>query len=556
MKRIFTSGDIFIWMTGAFLALCILLIVGMLLLISINGFSFFHPTDIHYIKYRNEAGELHSALGQIYSSQEIPLDIKLRHGYDVGTLLQRHLIRVGNREFLGDDFRWINDPEIVVDSLPPTALCIEREEYGHAYGFINEFRGPRQHFDNEVDAWTAFQRWHPIVREQMHERQTLERRDVGKLNYRLERLRLQQLKWEYQKGRGELSEEMFQDRLKALDVERASIFEAVSHYRQQIDSLSAYIAQFEIAVRLVSPQDEMMTLPLSSVVRAYRPNALSWWGKTKVYLSKVWEFVADNPREANAEGGVFPAIFGTALMVLIMTIVAVPFGVLAALYLREYAKQGFFVRLVRIAVNNLAGVPSIVYGMFGLGFFVYLIGGSIDALFFPERLPSPTYGTGGILWASLTLALLTVPVVIVATEEALAAIPRGMREGSLALGATKWETIRRVVIPSATPGIMTGAILAMARGAGEVAPLMITGVVKLATEMPFDGNFPFFHLDRKFMHLGFHIYDVGFQTSNVEANIGMVYTTTLLLICLVLVLNLTAIIFRARLRNRYRLSGF
>ncbi|MEX0603021.1 MAG: ABC transporter permease subunit, partial [Bacteroidota bacterium] len=184
------------------------------------------------------------------------------------------------------------------------------------------------------------------------------------------------------------------------------------------------------------------------------------------------------------------------------------------------------------------------------------VGGTIDKLLYPETLPSPTYGTGGILWASLTLALLTVPVVIVATEEALAAIPRGMREGSLALGATKWETIRRVVIPSATPGIMTGAILAMARGAGEVAPLMITGVVKLATEMPFDGTFPFFHLDRKFMHLGFHIYDVGFQTSNVEANIGMVYTTTLLLIVLILMLNLTAIIIRARLRKKYRLAGF
>jgi phosphate transport system permease protein len=160
------------------------------------------------------------------------------------------------------------------------------------------------------------------------------------------------------------------------------------------------------------------------------------------------------------------------------------------------------------------------------------------------------------LWASLTLALLTVPVVIVATEEALAAIPRGMREGSLALGATKWETIRRVVLPSATPGIMTGAILAMARGAGEVAPLMITGVVKLATELPFDGHFPLVHLDRKFMHLGFHIYDVGFQTSNVEANIGMVYTTTLLLILIILILNLGAIILRARLRNKYRLAGF
>ncbi len=237
------------------------------------------------------------------------------------------------------------------------------------------------------------------------------------------------------------------------------------------------------------------------------------------------------------------------MMVLLMSIFTVPFGVLAALYLREYAKQGPLVRTVRIAVNNLAGVPSIVFGVFGLGFFIYLIGGTIDQLFFPERLPSPTWGTGGILWASLTLALLTMPVVIVATEEALTQIPRGMREAALALGATKWQVVRRVILPAATPGILTGLILAMARAAGEVAPLMITGVVKLAPSLPFDSYFPFFHLDRKFMHLGFHIYDVGFQSPNIEAAMPMVYTTTLLLILIVVLLNITAMIIRANLRK-------
>jgi phosphate transport system permease protein len=239
-----------------------------------------------------------------------------------------------------------------------------------------------------------------------------------------------------------------------------------------------------------------------------------------------------------------------------MSVAVVPFGVLAALYLREYARQGAAVRMVRIAVNNLAGVPSIVFGIFGLGFFVYVVGGSIDALFYPERLPAPTYGTGGILWASLTLALLTVPVVVVATEEALAAVPRENREGSLALGATKFETMWRVVLPHALPGILTGLILAMARGAGEVAPLMITGVVKLAPTLPLDGYWPFFHLDRKFMHLGFHIYDVGFQSPNVEAAKPMVYATTLLLIAVLLTLNLTAILVRNRLRRRFTGSAF
>jgi len=240
----------------------------------------------------------------------------------------------------------------------------------------------------------------------------------------------------------------------------------------------------------------------------------------------------------------------------LMSVAVVPFGVIAALYLREYAKQGVMVRFVRIAVNNLAGVPSIVFGVFGLGFFIYFVGGTIDQLFYPEKLPTPTYGTGGILWASLTLALLTLPVVIVATEESLASIPRGIREASIALGATKWQTIRRIVLPSAAPGILTGIILSMARAAGEVAPLMITGVVKLAPNLPIDGYFPFFHLDRKFMHLGFHIYDVGFQSPNVEAALPMVYMTTLLLIVIVILLNLTAMITRARLRKKYQTSTF
>jgi phosphate transport system permease protein len=243
-------------------------------------------------------------------------------------------------------------------------------------------------------------------------------------------------------------------------------------------------------------------------------------------------------------------------MTLLMSLAVAPFGVLAAIYLREYAKQGFFVRSVRIAVNNLAGVPSIVFGVFGLGFFVYVVGGTIDQLFYPERLPTPTFGTGGILWASLTLALLTVPVVIVASEEALAAVPRSLREASLATGATQFQTIMRVVLPAAAPGVLTGLILAMARGAGEVAPLMITGVVKLAPDMPVDGFAPFVHLERKFMHLGFHIYDVGFQSPNVEAAKPMVYATTLLLLLIVIALNVTAVVVRNRLRRRYQTSAF
>jgi phosphate transport system permease protein len=307
---------------------------------------------------------------------------------------------------------------------------------------------------------------------------------------------------------------------------------------------------------LIDAEGKAKAMPVRDIVRIVTPNDLSFFGKLRVYASRLAEFVADEPRESNTEGGVFPAIFGTVLMVVLMTAVSVPFGVVAALYLREYAKQGRLVRIVRIAVNNLAGVPSIVFGIFGLGFFVYGVGGRIDRLFYPEALPTPTFGTGGIIWCALTLAILTVPVVVVATEEALAAVPPGMRHASLALGATKWQTTWRVVLPAAAPGILTGLILAMARGTGEVAPLMIVGVVKLAPNLPVDGVFPYLHLERKIMHLGFHLYDVGFQSPNVEAAIPMVYTTTILLLVIVVALNLTAIVIRNALRKKLRTSTF
>lgn len=295
-----------------------------------------------------------------------------------------------------------------------------------------------------------------------------------------------------------------------------------------------------------------LELPMEKVVRMYKPNAMSLVEKVEFYFVKIGEFLTDDPREANTEGGIFPAIFGTITMVLLMSIMVTPFGVIAAVYLREYATQGFITRTVRIAVNNLAGVPSIVYGVFGLGFFVYFIGEHIDNAFFPESLPTPTFGTPGLLWSSLTLALLTVPVVIVATEEGLSRIPRAVREGSLALGATKAETLWRVVIPMASPAIMTGLILAVARAAGEVAPLMLVGVVKLAPALPINGNFPYIHLDQKFMHLGFHIYDVGFQSPNVEAARPLVYATALLLVIVIALLNFSAVKLRNHLREKYK----
>lgn len=347
----------------------------------------------------------------------------------------------------------------------------------------------------------------------------------------------------------------FYGRLRTLTNDGQSVAEGAEPVWHSLPSLlrqaESNEAESLYTVLVADANGREKSIGLSQVLRVLRPNALSAVEKVWIYAGNVWMVLTTEPREANTEGGIFPAIFGTVMMVLIMSLLVTPFGVIGALYLREYARQGVIVRIVRIAVNNLAGVPSIVFGVFGLGFFVYGVGGTIDALFFSDRLPTPTFGTGGILWASLTLALLTVPVVIVSTEEGLAAVPREYREGSIGLGATKWETIWKVVLPTALPGILTGLILAMARAAGEVAPLMLTGVVKLAPALPIDWTWPFLHLDRKFMHLGFHIYDVGFQSPNVEAAKPMVYVTTLVLIVVVVALNLTGIVLRNRMRRKY-----
>lgn len=333
--------------------------------------------------------------------------------------------------------------------------------------------------------------------------------------------------------------------------------------RQQAAELAADIAALQAendryVWTLAAADGTPQGIPVAEVVRAFPANRLGLTGRLGVYFSRWAEFLSADPREANTEGGVFPAIWGTVAMTLIMTLAVVPFGVLAALFLREYAKAGPVVSAVRIAVNNLAGVPSIVFGVFGLGFFSYVVGAGIDRAFYPEYVAqnTPVFGTGGLMWASLTLALLTLPVVIVATEEALAAVPNSMREGSYACGAGKWQTIRRIVLPQALPGIMTGMILAMARGAGEVAPLMLVGAAKVAPDLPVDAEFPFVHPTRSFMHLGFHVYDLGFQSPDSEAAKPMVFTTTLLLISIVAVLNVAAIRLRSRLRRRFSASQF
>ncbi len=420
-------------------------------------------------------------------------------------------------------------------------------------------------WEGPAAAWAQFLRHHGAVRGRWEERRRLEKYDTGRINHRKEKARLALRRREIALERIEMKSgaespaaararaalELARAEYGKTDRETEAEFLAV---RSKIADLNRENARFRLA--LVTADGRNKVIELADIVRAYPANQLTWRQRLAIYGSRWREFLLDDPREANMEGGVFPAIFGTVVMTLIMSLMVVPFGVLAALYLREYAKAGPLISSVRIAVNNLAGVPSIVFGVFGLGFFSYFVGRGIDELFFAEKLPSPTYGTGGILWASLTLALLTLPVVIVATEEALAAVPGSMREGSYACGASKWQTIRRIVLPRAMPGIMTGMILAMARGAGEVAPLMLVGAVKLAPELPVDGIFPYLHPERSFMHLGFHIYDLGFQSQNSEAAKPMVFTTTLLLIAIIAALNITAIVVRSRLRRRFQTGVF
>ncbi|MBL0920879.1 MAG: ABC transporter permease subunit [Phycisphaerales bacterium] len=486
-------------------------------------------------------------------------------------------------------------------------------------------------------ALSALQRLLPQALERWRRIHHLNQAAIGEINHELERERLRHREVELRHAEGRVTDAALGASLARRDARLAELREEYRHVEAEVAEIDREDARWRFVivepthgrfapVRQTEP-DEFMRL--SQIVRAVPANDLDLAGRLGVYFSRWGEFLGGQPREANTAGGVFPVIFCTVLLTILLSIVVVPLGVIAALYLREYAKQGLIVSAVRVAVNNLAGVPSIVYGVFGLGFFCYTLGRYIDAGptvvwpksnwllgvvgllvltagavvagflarpvpgqpvarrarilawsggllwlgavallvalfarspffhgFYRARLPSPTFGAKGLLWSALTLALLTLPVVIVATEEAISAVPRTLREGSYGCGASKWQTIQRIVLPRAAPGIMTGAILAMARGAGEVAPLMLVGAVKLAPELPFSSRFPFIHVERSFMHLGFHIYDVGFQSPDSEASRPLAWTTTLLLIVIIAVLNLTAISLRARLRRRFVTGAF
>ncbi|MFQ5644003.1 MAG: phosphate ABC transporter permease PstA [Thiogranum sp.] len=541
------SGAPWIWLTAAAVAASLAMVLGLLLLIAVNGLGHFWPSPVWELEYRSPEGEVQQLIGQIRETEEISVDHLRDAGATVAEdaegMVERHLLKIANRDISGLDFRWILADDIDARSRPGKLVVLERLEWGDFYGFIQALQRDGQRIAEGDAAWQELQKGLDYVDELRARIRQLEKGEIGSINYRIERLRLEKRKLELE---GRDTPEVLAD----LERQRETLQAEFSGLQRGLDELYRKIRRDTVTMTVMGGR--RVDIELASIVRAYQPNAMPLVDKISFYVAKLWEFVSDDPREANTEGGIFPAIFGTVMMVMLMSVLVTPFGVIAAVYLREYARQGPLTRLIRIAVNNLAGVPSIVYGVFGLGFFVYFLGGNIDRLFFPEALPAPTFGTPGLMWASLTLALLTVPVVIVATEEGLSRIPASIREGSLALGATRAETLWRTVLPMASPAMMTGVILAVARAAGEVAPLMLVGVVKLAPALPLDGNAPYIHLDRKFMHLGFHIYDVGFQSPNVEAARPLVFATALLLVAVIILLNLTAIAIRNRLRERYR----
>jgi phosphate transport system permease protein len=605
-----SKGEIKVWLTATGLNVGLFMIAGLLLLITWNGLSVFWPQPVNEFILTTEKNGAPEKVSGIITKQQT------RRSAASGQDIQEIQLFTGNRDAYGLAFRFLDQSSLASTTTPPDLVVAERSEYGKAifYPVRLDFADGRTLARNDATFLAELNRLVAEGNTRRAEIMALEKHEIGAINYRINKLDLRLRQTDLSAG------------------ERTTIQQQLDTLRAEYTQLAAKATDLRVRQKVEKlvyrlSSGEERTQPVAEIIHFYQPNQLGLWQRFKIFLHHGLAFLTEEPREANTEGGIFPAIFGTFVMTLLMAALVTPLGIIAAIYLHEYARQGMMLQTIRICVNNLAGVPSIVFGVFGLGFFVYGVGGFIDrgpatplperwwflaalgavvtlvgaillaisnrppqsvrpknkarALsenilwlttglltlltlakcpyfhgFFQEKLPSPTFGTGGILWASLTLALMTLPVVIVATEEALSAVPRGVREAALACGASKWQMIQRIALPGALPGVMTGIILAMARGAGEVAPLMITGVVKLAPSLPIDSTAPFIHAERKFMHLGFHIFDLGFQSPDSEAAKPMVFATTLLLIFLVLVLNLTAIQIRAHLRRKYQASAF
>ncbi|ELB2883090.1 phosphate ABC transporter permease PstA [Vibrio sp. Vb2133] len=549
------SGAPWIWLTGGAVSISLLSVLGLLLLIGWKGLTYFWPAPLYQwnvAALTPVQGEvLHEntiLIGQVYERSFVPKSYlpesaaqQLEDDEDFATRLS---IKIANRELYPADFISVLQMQLDEPTTPKEWAVIERSSGGYFFGKLVAFQDGDNIYTSDIQS---------VLNKKLDDAETLRHEidslvvdQLKELGWKLEQLRLE-------KRKHELNDTLTESFLKENQTKKEQIEKALATLDLQLDGLRLQLSDYALIAEDMT--GSQVSIPLEDILDYWYPNQMSLPDKVMHWGKQVWKFLSEDPRESNSEGGVFPAIFGTVFLVLIMSIIVMPLGVIAAIYLHEYAKNNALTRVIRIAVINLAGVPSIVYGVFGLGFFVYTIGASIDNVFYAEKLPAPTFGTPGLLWSALTLAVLTLPVVIVTTEEGLTRIPSSVRHGSLALGATQFETLWRVVLPMATPAIITGLILAIARAAGEVAPLMLVGVVKLASSLPVDGQFPYVHLDRKFMHLGFHIYDVGFQTSNIEAARPLVYATSFLLVTVIVGLNLTAISIRNNLREKYRTLG-
>ena len=545
------KGVPWVWVSGGALATMLLIMIGLFGYLFSQGITALWPKSIIEIPLSD--GKVIE--GTIHRTHIVNTDIQREDGSRYLEKTEKAIIYKGNQDFNNIDFQEIN-ASLLANAKPTQSWYVERLEWGPFIGSFKEIKILENGTMKTIPVGTsdsndALFKAVEDAQDRFDHINDVEADEIHPLNVEIEGLRIEAKRLKRLSLTNNNPD--LQKELKEIEEKTAVLRKEYEEVSKKLMDLRALDAQQKLVI--VNPAGEIKEIALSQVVRLFQPISLGITGKVQVFLSRMVEFLFAKPREANTAGGVFPAIFGTVVMTLLMSLAVLPVGVLTAVYMREIAKQGPIVSFVRIAVGNLAGVPSIVYGVFGLGFFCYTLGVRIDELFFFDKLPNPTFGTGGILWASLTLALLTVPVVIVSTEEALSAVPRTLREASYGCGATRFQTLARIVIPKATPGIMTGLVLAMARGAGEVAPLLVTGVVKLASELPLDLTYPFIHLERSFMHLGFHIYDLGFQSRSAEASRPIVFMTTLLLIVIVLVLNFSAIKVRSVLRKKFEGRG-
>ena len=381
----FQSGTPWVWLNAAAVSISIIMVIGLLLLIAVRGLGHFWPKTIWEIEYQDQHAEIvllgERARTKIVSAKQLAeAGIKISNDDE---FVERTLLKTGNRDVYGFDFKLIVGPNELKQSKPADAIVFERTEWGNFYGFIKSIQEYNQAIElvqptegqRSEDLWLELQQRITRVqklRERIHK---LEKNEIGAINYRMEKLRLDERKAELDNRLDAQMQEKFAADKVLLDKQYTTL-------KAELDAIYQEIGRDSVVMSVMNGQD--VEINLSEIIKATRPNSMNLFQKLITYLINIKDFVSEDPREANTEGGIFPAIFGTVMMVLLMAIIVTPFGVIAAIYLREYAKQGFVTRLVRISVNNLAGVPSIVYGVFGLGFFVYFLGGQIDQLFYPE----------------------------------------------------------------------------------------------------------------------------------------------------------------------------